>query len=260
MHSEDSIGTFKTALAEVGCPLSAVRKLVCTHHHPDHFGTSRTYKELTGAEVYLNPLEIPVSSGCNLRRPCPKPWHSFAAMACQRPTHRMGNLRRDVISAPCTRQYYRIIRSTMVRPFASATANSSWCGRRDTPPGTAVSTSLRTKYWSLATIVAEDHSSCRRVSFWPGQPLRDFLDSQQKVQQFDVELVLPAHGRCSNHRHRAQQIIQHHKYRLQEMHDTITGHARTAYEVAMKSSISGRIDPTFSCWRRPLRPWPTSTC
>ena len=41
MHSEDSIGTFKTALAEVGCPLSAVRKLVCTHHHPDHFASAK---------------------------------------------------------------------------------------------------------------------------------------------------------------------------------------------------------------------------
>src|SRR5215470_14765873 len=58
MNSEESIATLKASLQEVGCPLTAVRKLISTHHHADHFGTSRAYKELTGAEVYLNPLEV----------------------------------------------------------------------------------------------------------------------------------------------------------------------------------------------------------
>jgi glyoxylase-like metal-dependent hydrolase (beta-lactamase superfamily II) len=72
--------------------------------------------------------------------------------------------------------------------------------------------------------------------FGPDNPLQDFLNSQQKVQQFDVNLVLPAHGGVfKDHRYRAQQIIQHHKYRLQEMLDVIRrGHARTAYDVAME--------------------------
>jgi len=82
--------------------------------------------------------------------------------------------------------------------------------------------------------------------FGPDNPLRDFLDSQQKVQRFDVDLVLPAHGAVfKDHRHRAQQIIQHHKYRLQAMHDTIKGHARTAYEVAMENFDFGPDRPYF---------------
>ncbi|MFN8643126.1 MAG: hypothetical protein U0802_16265 [Candidatus Binatia bacterium] len=60
------------------------------------------------------------------------------------------------------------------------------------------------------------------VGFAPGStgnPLGDFLASQEKVQRFDVHLVLPAHGgQFADHRHRAQQIIQH-RVRLRDILD-----------------------------------------
>ncbi len=80
----------------------------------------------------------------------------------------------------------------------------------------------------------------------PDNPLQDFIRSQQKIQQFDVELVLPAHGAVfKDHRHRAQQIIQHHQYRLQEIHDTIKGQAKTAYDIAMEIFDLGSDRPVF---------------
>ncbi len=72
MNSDDSIETFKTALAQVGCPLTAVRQIFCTHHHADHFGTSRVYKELTGATVFLNALEIPRIERMQSNTPLPE--------------------------------------------------------------------------------------------------------------------------------------------------------------------------------------------
>src|SRR5512139_4004219 len=54
VNSPDSITTFKEALATVGCAPEQVRKVISTHHHPDHYGASKAFKELTGAEVYLH--------------------------------------------------------------------------------------------------------------------------------------------------------------------------------------------------------------
>jgi glyoxylase-like metal-dependent hydrolase (beta-lactamase superfamily II) len=66
-----------------------------------------------------------------------------------------------------------------------------------------------------------------------GDPLGDFINSQQKVQRFDVELVLPAHGGVyHDHRHRANQIIEHHRYREAEMLDLVKHKPQTAFEVA----------------------------
>ena len=57
MNTEDSVAAFRAALADVGIAPERITRLVGTHHHVDHFGTSGPYRELTRAEVYLHPLE-----------------------------------------------------------------------------------------------------------------------------------------------------------------------------------------------------------
>src|SRR5205823_9680756 len=57
MNTEDSRNAFRGALTEIGIAPAAVTRLVGTHHHVDHFGTSAPFQELTHAEVYLHPLE-----------------------------------------------------------------------------------------------------------------------------------------------------------------------------------------------------------
>jgi len=57
MSTPHSVAAFRAALAAVGCAPEAIRKIICTHHHPDHFGTSKAYKELTGATLYLHRAE-----------------------------------------------------------------------------------------------------------------------------------------------------------------------------------------------------------
>lgn len=63
ISSEESLAAFQAALDAVGCPPTAIRKLIATHHHPDHFGASRRQKELTGAEIYFHPLKKSINSG-----------------------------------------------------------------------------------------------------------------------------------------------------------------------------------------------------
>jgi len=129
------------------------------------------------------------------------------------------------------------------------------------PPGTAVSTSLRTK-----VLVVGDHLLPKIT---PHVGVYHFgRTTRYGIFSIPTESAAVrcrtgftgAWGGVKDHRHRAQQIIQHHKYRLQEMHDTITGHARTAYEVAMEIFDLGSDRPYFLMLARPLRPWPTSTC
>ena len=57
MNTEESVAAFRGALAEVGIAPESIVRLVGTHHHVDHFGTSGPYQELTRADVYLHPLE-----------------------------------------------------------------------------------------------------------------------------------------------------------------------------------------------------------
>ncbi len=47
-----------------------------------------------------------------------------------------------------------------------------------------------------------------------------------------VSLAVAHGGVFKDHRYRAKQIIQHHKYRLEEMRDIVHAKAQSAYEVA----------------------------
>src|SRR5690242_6225739 len=57
MNTDDSGAAFRAALADVGIAPAAITRLVATHHHVDHYGTSGPVRDLTHAEVYLHPLE-----------------------------------------------------------------------------------------------------------------------------------------------------------------------------------------------------------
>src|SRR5256712_10994859 len=57
MNTDESVAAFRGALAELGIAPESIVRLVGTHHHVAHFGTSGPYREFTHADVYLHPLE-----------------------------------------------------------------------------------------------------------------------------------------------------------------------------------------------------------
>src|SRR5262245_50247888 len=65
MHTGDSLAALRGALAEVGIQPTDIRRIVCTHHHVDHYGTSGPLRELTHAEVHLHPLEAERAAGAH---------------------------------------------------------------------------------------------------------------------------------------------------------------------------------------------------
>ena len=60
MHTGDSKRAFAAVLAEHDIAPTAITRMVCTHHHIDHYGTSGPYRDLTHAQVFLHPLEAEI--------------------------------------------------------------------------------------------------------------------------------------------------------------------------------------------------------
>ena len=50
MRTDDSLAAFREALSTLGIEPTTIRKILCTHHHPDHFGASGPLRELCGAD------------------------------------------------------------------------------------------------------------------------------------------------------------------------------------------------------------------
>jgi glyoxylase-like metal-dependent hydrolase (beta-lactamase superfamily II) len=233
VNTADSIATFETVLRQVGCAPEKIRKLICTHHHPDHFGTSKTYKERTGAAVYLNRREFESSKAYAPQQRSDAAIQFFLQHGI--PLHRF-------VKVPSPAEFWSQLYVPVVPDHFIDDGDVIQVGDFEievisTPGHTPGHCVMYLRHQRL--MIVGDHLLPKitpHVGIFPGgpeNPLADFLDSQRKVQRFDVSLVLPAHGGVyPDHRHRANQIIHHHQYRMQEMFDIVRRQARTAYDVA----------------------------
>ncbi len=222
MNTDESVAAFRGALAEVGIAPESIVRLVGTHHHVDHFGTSGPYQELTRADVYLHPLEadrvtmMAHIEGENTEymrrhgvpdvpadRRLPSPLKHFGKLfAPAEPDHLLGD--EDEIPLGDGR-----------------TLEVIW-----TPGHTPGHCCLLLKPERI--LFVGDHLLPKitpHVGLWPNgpeNPLGDFL------------AVCPAHGPVyEDHRRRARQLIDFHRVRKLTMLELIRRRAMTAYEVAL---------------------------
>jgi glyoxylase-like metal-dependent hydrolase (beta-lactamase superfamily II) len=94
------------------------------------------------------------------------------------------------------------------------------------------------------------------ITFWPEMqnPLKDYLESLDKVYTLDVALVLPGHRNIwHDHRGRITELKEHHQARLYEVLDALADGNKTAFQVA--PSISWDIE--YSSWEQfpPTQKW-----
>src|SRR5580765_3448543 len=241
MNTDDSVAAFRGALAEIGIAPAAITRLVGTHHHVDHFGTSGPYRELTHAEVFLHPLEAERAtmmvhiSGENTEylsrhgvpdvppdKRLPPPSRFFGSWyAPAAPDHLLAD--EDEIPLGDGRALHVV-----------------W-----TPGHTAGHCCLLLE--PDGVLFVGDHLLPKitpHVGLWPNgpeNPLGDFLASHEKIQRVDARLVCPAHGPVyEDHRRRARQLIDFHRVRKLTMLDLIRRRSSTAYEVALGAFA---IDP-----------------
>lgn len=89
-------------------------------------------------------------------------------------------------------------------------------------------------------LVAGDHiliDITPNIQCWADDydPLRDYLTSLDKVNDLDIELVLPGHRRLiTDHKGRIAELKEHHRKRLEEVLGILTDEPQTAYEVASR--------------------------
>lgn len=254
VNTPESIAFFQCALEVVGCAPERIGKIICTHHHPDHFGASKTLRELTGAKLYFPRPEY--ESACRfasgISEDLVREFFRFAGL----PTRQWGGR----IPSPremWARMYLPAEPDVFVEDGSSIRVGDVEWRAVFTPGHTRAHCVLYQP--ERRTLVAGDHLLPKitpHVGYYPGgppNPLSDFLESQRLVQGMDIDFVLPAHGGVfTEHRHRAGQIIHHHELRLQEILDLLRGRAWTAYDLARQvwafdvdSSLAVQFPATF---------------
>jgi glyoxylase-like metal-dependent hydrolase (beta-lactamase superfamily II) len=78
-----------------------------------------------------------------------------------------------------------------------------------------------------------------------GNPLKDYLNSLDKVYAMQIELVLPAHrSPILNHRERINQLKTHHHNRAQAIMSILGQEVQNAYEIASQMNW----DMSYKSW------------
>jgi len=233
LNTRDSLAVMDAALAAAGCPPDALRTIVCTHHHPDHFGASAPLKARTGAAVWISRPEHESAGFYRIRERTDDAAAFFTRHGL--PMARFGHV--PTPGEWWGSMYMPAEPDGFLEDGAVLTAAGFAIEVVTTPGHTAGHCVLRLRREGV--LLVGDHLLPKitpHVGCYPGgppDPLGDFLASQRKVQGLDAQLVLPAHGGVyRDHRHRAAQIIQHHEYRLHEIADAVGRRPLTAYAAA----------------------------
>lgn len=250
-NGQESLSALEGALGQLGITFDRLGAIIMTHHHIDHCGASAELQRLSGARLYIHALELD-----RITRTI-----AFAGSAGPTAQAREFFLRHGF---PVDRYGAQALRPTWLDPrlyqpsvrpdHLMADGDIIPVGKRRfeviwTPghaPGHCVLYLSEEK-----VMIVGDHLLPKitpHVGLYPGSvanPLGDFIASLEKVQQFDVALVAPAHGGMfHDHRHRARQLIEHHRYREAEMLDLIRKRPMNAYEVAQQI-FGSQERPTF---------------
>lgn len=247
----EAFDALEQQLNDAGVGFAKLKTLLVTHVHPDHYGLAGQVKERSGATVIIHQRERDL-----IRSRYKNPEQLLAQMGDWLIMHGVPKDSMDDLKTS----------AMPVRAFVDAVEPDEvvWggeqlnIGRFDfevwwTPghsPGHICFLERGKKF-----ILTGDHvlpTITPNISLHPqqqGNPLGDYIASLKRLEDLDVELVLPAHEYSfADLRGRLLSIEQHHVDRLNEMVVCVGDGPRTAFDVAGRVKwVTGTL-ATFSSW------------
>ncbi len=234
-NTDDAFAVLCRGLTHAGFDIANVQGVLVTHIHPDHYGLAGRIREASGAWVALHPADAAL-----VHDRYEEPDDLLDRVATM--------LRR--VGAP-EAELESLQRSAMpVLPFVVTTHPDVLLEDGDKPevPGwdlvaiwTPGHTAGHLCFYerNMRLMLSGDHVLPRitpNISVHPqapSNPLADYLESLQKVGEYETEEVLPAHEhRFVGLSARVAELRAHHEQRFVEVTDAIADGAVTAWDIA----------------------------
>jgi glyoxylase-like metal-dependent hydrolase (beta-lactamase superfamily II) len=234
IHEPGSLAHLERALAMVNLRLDAVRLLVCTHAHSDHYGQAATIVERTGCELWMHPNHGHMSRAAT----DPQAWLE----------QRLEIARQSGVPEEPLRRYVEQRRKEGLGSGIAGLVEPD----RDLVDGVTVPTDLGD--WEVVEtpghapshvclfqrerrlLISGDHLLGRISLYYDygytPDPAGEFLRSLERVEDLDARLCLPGHGRTFTdvraHIHANRELVAE---RVQKVLDAIAVEPLTVVEI-----------------------------
>ncbi len=235
MDTDDAFAALERQLVEIGVSFKDIAQIVVTHAHMDHYGLAGRVKELSGARLALHRIES--ESITASRGPQPAVFGQFeqwlrangfppAELSQPQPGPAHDHRRWGELAVP----------DLKLEDGAEITAGD-FSFRVIWTPGHA-SGHICLFDGARRVLLAGDHvlpvtTPNVGLRSADGSPLSDFMASLKRVRDLDVGLVLPAHEEpFTDLPGRVDQIVAHHRHRLDEVLAALADGPETAYDVS----------------------------
>lgn len=237
LHTEEAEALWRHAANELGFGWRDIRRIVLTHHHPDHYGLAGWLQELSGAEVWLSEAgyrqaEMMWQNGC----PFTDELHALFLLhgmdketAGQLIPHLNGFVR-DVSPQPEVR-FLPVGEPFFLGDFRYETVL------------TAGHAAGHVSFYDKLSgrIFCGDHVLPRispNVSLVPGvdeDPLASYLTGLEELSLYAVTAAYPGHREpFASFSARCRELIAHHEQRIAAMLEHLAGGSLTAWELCRR--------------------------
>lgn len=237
IKTEASFEALKKGLGEIGVSLSSIERILITHGHIDHYGQAKKLSSLSGARIYIHPVEygrirsIIHSFGflksILLRNGVPQGVVN-EAIYFMKSAQNMAD--------PLEEAFF--IRDGDSIPFDSATWKAVHCPGHS--PGLLCFYRAEKKILFTGDHLIKEITPNPVLSVPEGGPpfrypsLRDYLASLEKIEKMDIDLLLPGHGEeIEDTKDLILKIFAHHRERMDRVRSILSSGEKTPFEIAM---------------------------
>jgi glyoxylase-like metal-dependent hydrolase (beta-lactamase superfamily II) len=237
IKTEASFEILEKGLEAIGFGLNSIERILITHGHIDHYGQAKRLSSLSGAPIYIHPIEYG-----RIRSII----HSLG--------HLKSILLRNGTPEALVNQAIQYIESaqSMADPLEEAfflndgdsISFKSMIWKTIHCPGHAPG--LICFYWPEKKILFTGDHLLKKITPNPvlnvhgNRPpyrypsLKEYLASLEKIEGLDISLLLPAHGEeVHDVKGLIQKIFAHHKERMDRVLFSLSQGEKTPFEIAM---------------------------
>ncbi|MBI4312107.1 MAG: MBL fold metallo-hydrolase [Chloroflexi bacterium] len=260
LNTDDGFNAFTGFLKEAGINPHDVKLVFITHGHADHAGLANRFKEYTGAPIAIHRLDAADQNPMGRRDP----------EATRSIMLRYGvpedEIRQGFLHRPG--DHGQVNRSRDINPWQSSAIKVDMVleGGEELLPGSELWT-IWTPGHSAGHLCVHDRRRkvlftgdhllpiiTPHVTLFPGEegdPLGAFMKGHQELRKLDAATGFPAHEfTITDLKLRIDQILHHHRERMDEVLGTMRDGPKTAWQVAANIKWNVAPWPELNAWTR----------